>query len=132
MFWEKYFFFTTKQSIFFMQITQLDVVLIKIADSMSSTQVKSPLQEQDDLEDHENLLPEGQLQMLTVLNMHLMMLNHSGQIILLNLKHFPYIEFCLEVILGNNERLHAIYRTCNRNIRRDMKETLNSYGIILQ
>lgn len=70
--------------------------------------------------------------MLTVLNMHLMMLNHSGQLVLLNLKSFPYIEFCIEVILGNTERLQAIYKTCNGNIRKIMKDTSNAYGLMLQ
>lgn len=36
MFWEKFFFFVTKGSLFFMQITNFDIILIKIADSMAS------------------------------------------------------------------------------------------------
>ena len=70
--------------------------------------------------------------MLTVINMHLFMLNHTGQIFLLNLKNYPYIEFCIEVVLGNVERLHTIYRNSSIQIQKSMKETINSYGIILQ
>ena len=70
--------------------------------------------------------------MLSVVNMHLLMLNHSGQVVLVNLKNYPYIEFCIELILGGTERMHAIFKNCNSNIKRSMKETLNSYGILLQ
>jgi hypothetical protein len=99
---------------------------------MGNNEERAPTFEYDDLEDYENLLPEGQLQLLSIVNMHLMMLNHSGQIVLLNLKNFPYIEFCIEIILGNIERLHALYRIANNHIKKSMKDTLNAYGIILQ
>lgn len=69
--------------------------------------------------------------MLTIINMNLMMLNHSGQIVLLNLKNYPYIEFCIEVILGNVDRLYALFKIANKHIKKSMKDTLNSYGIIL-
>lgn len=49
------------------------------------------------------------------------MLNHTGQIILLNLKNFPYIEFCIEVVMGNVDSLYRIYQSCSSHIQRSMK-----------
>lgn len=61
-----------------------------------------------------------------------MLLNHAGQVVLVNLKNYPYIEFCIEVVMGNLESLYRIYQGCTPQIQRSMKETLSSYGIILQ
>jgi hypothetical protein len=91
MFWEKLFFFSTKSSIYFLQITQTDILLIKIGDSACSLEERRFNLLNDDLEDGENRIPEGQLQFLSIVNYHLLMLNYSGQVCLLNLKKFPYI-----------------------------------------
>lgn len=49
------------------------------------------------------------------------MVNHSGQIHLVNLKLIAYIEFCIEGVLGNVDRLIALYKKSNGNIQSSMK-----------
>lgn len=51
MFWEKFFFFSTKSSIFFLQITVKDILLIKIADSVSRIEERTFNIISDDLEE---------------------------------------------------------------------------------
>lgn len=105
MFWEKLFFFSTKSSIYFLQVTPVDVLLIKVGDAGGTVEERRFNVLNDDLEEGENRIPEGQLQFLSVVNYHLLMLNYSGQVCLLNLKKFPYVEFCIEIVLGNADRL---------------------------
>ncbi len=59
------------------------------------------------------------------------MLNYSGEICLLNLKVFPYIEFCVDVVLGNIDKLQSILGNSNKNLQKSMRETLQTYGVIL-
>lgn len=51
MFWEKFFFFSTKTSIFFLQITVKDILLIKIAESVCRIEERTFNIISDDLED---------------------------------------------------------------------------------
>ena len=76
-------------------------------------------------------MPEGQLQFLGVANLHLMVLNHLGTLHLLDLRLFPYIEFCIEAVSGPSERLTTIYKASTSHIQKYMKETLQTYGVTL-
>ena len=49
MFWEKIFFFSTREALFFMQITQNDLILIKIANSMGNNEKRGAVFDYDDL-----------------------------------------------------------------------------------
>lgn len=61
-----------------------------------------------------------------------MMLNYSGQICLINLKTFPYIEFCIDVVMGNVDQLNSNLANCGKNLRKNMMETLELYGVVLR
>lgn len=131
MFWEKFFFFATKTSIFFLQLTPNDLLLIKVGDTACTVEERRFNLPCDDLEEGDNRIPEGQLQFLSIVNYHLLMLNYSGQVCLLSLKAFPYIEFCIEVVLGNTDRMLQLFNNCNRNLQASMRDTIHAYGITL-
>lgn len=76
-------------------------------------------------------MPEGQLQIYGIVNLHLMVLNHLGLAILIPLKKFEYIEFCIELISGYIERMSIIYKASSKNMKTLMKSTLGIYGITL-
>lgn len=76
-------------------------------------------------------MPQGQLQLLSVVNFHLMMLTHSGQVTLLSLRGFPYVEFCLEAVLGNVERLTALYQASGEKVRDSMRATLKAHKLAI-
>jgi hypothetical protein len=76
--------------------------MIKIADitqpSVPNVMLKPWLE--DDLESDCLVLPAGHLQISSIINMHILLLNETGNVSLLPLDKFPYVLFCLEVASG--------------------------------
>ncbi len=122
LFWEKFFFFSTKIEIYFLQIIPLGKVMIKLADSLPNYvfhRSKSAFESEliDDLESEVGLMPAGQLQFLTVVNNHLMAVNQYEEVVLIPLNTNPYVEFCVELVCGASDRIADIYKKCSEEIK---------------
>ena len=80
IFWEKFFIFLTKTDIYFLQMTSADKILIKLAESLpnyllNKSRIAFQTQLIDDLEGDICQTPPGQLQFLTIINQHLLIVN---------------------------------------------------------
>lgn len=131
-FWEKFFFFLTENALYFLQVINEESILIKVADSSKLNTIEKIISdfEDDDFEPEHRLLPVGQQQIISIVNMSLVLLSESGNPTLIDLTGFPYIVFCLEVAGGAVEQTPYLYRKASKNISAIMRETMTNYGLI--
>lgn len=79
-----------------MQITAKSKILVKLADTIVNYALqknKPPFEADfiDDLEPEVGVMPQGQLQFLTVVNLHLVAVNQNDEVVLFPLNTNPYV-----------------------------------------
>lgn len=89
--------------------------MIKLADTMANYVFqKSKLafnsELVDDLESEVAVMPQGQLQFLTIVNYHLLLVNQHEEVMLVPLHLNPYVEFCIELVCGASDKVLQLYR----------------------
>lgn len=80
-------------------------MLIKLADSLPSYSIQKSKQSFeseliDDLEPEMGQMPQGQLQFLNIINLHLLMVNQYEEVVLFPLNTNLYVQFCVELVCG--------------------------------
>lgn len=108
--------------------------MIKLAESspnylLNKSKMAFETQIIDDLEGDICQTPPGQLQFLTIVNHHLLIVNQYEEVILFPLSINPYVQFCIELICGASDIVQKNYKRASNEIQSLMRETLAEYGM---